>query len=139
MFDKVSHPQIYAYDGVTNQYLGRHVFKITPEIESILLDYAHHRKMQERIVIQGVDFYPDSADYTMPLPYEKQSRRGIFRAMFRDQYSLQWVPVEIHGRFNFMGRVPPEKDEYHFDSIEYSDIVVEKMRVMTEQITYLNQ
>lgn len=134
MFDKVSKPQIYAYDGITGQYLGRHVFKVTPEVENTLLDYVDKGKKKDPVVIQDVHFYPDSADYTMPLPYQKYSRRGVFRAMFRDQYSLQWIPVEIRTRFNVMARARPEKDGFCFDSVEYSDIVIEGMNVLTEHV-----
>ncbi len=137
MFDKVSHAYIDAHDGVTGEYLGRHVFKITPEVERILLDYVHNGKMKDPIVLQDVLFYPGSPDYTMPLPYEKYSRKGVLRAMFRDKYSLQWVPVEIHEKFNIRARARPEESRYHFDSVEYSDIDVEGMRMLTNQITCL--
>lgn len=132
MFDKVSKAQIIAYDGITDQYLGKHVFKITSEVEDIILNYIEHRKKQDQVVIQDVQFFPDSSDYTMPLPYKKYSRRGVFQAMCRDQYSLQWIPVEIRARFNIMGRARPDEDRYHFDSVEYSDIVIEGMSVLAE-------
>ncbi|MEM5795307.1 MAG: hypothetical protein AAGU23_03410 [Bacillota bacterium] len=132
MFDKVSQAYIDAYDGITGNYLGRHVFKVTPEVERILLDYMHNGKMKDPIVLQDVLFYPGADGYTMPLPYEKYSRRGVLRAMFRDKYSLQWVPVEILARFNIRARARPEENRYHFDSVEYSDIVVEGMNVLAE-------
>ncbi|MEA4932074.1 MAG: hypothetical protein VB071_00540 [Lawsonibacter sp.] len=134
MFDKVSRPQIYAYDGITDKYLGKHVFKITPEVENILLDYVDNGKKQDQVVFRDVYFYPNSADYTMPLPYKKYSRRGVLRAVFRDQNSLQWIPIEICARFYIMARVRPEEGQCHFDSMEYSDIVVEGMSVLTEHI-----
>ncbi|MEM5767075.1 MAG: hypothetical protein AAGU23_02760, partial [Bacillota bacterium] len=117
MFDKVSQAYIDAYDAITDQHLGRHVFKITPGIERILLDFAHNKAMGDRVVLQNVFFTPASNDYVMPLPYEKLSRRGVVRGMFRDRYSLQWIPVEIRARFNVRGRVRPEKGRFHFDSV----------------------
>ncbi len=134
MFDKVSRPRIEAYDGITGKYLGTHVFRITTEAENIILDYVHNKNKQDRIVLQDVHFYPASSEYVMPMPYKKYSRRGVLQAMFRDKYSLQWVPVEILARFNIMARARPEEGRYHFDSIEYSDIEVERITVMAEHI-----
>ena len=133
MFDKVSRGVIDAYDGKTGEYLGRHEFKITQEVERVLLDYVHNGKIKDPIVLQDVIFYPGAANYTMPLPYEKYSRKGVLKAMFRDKYSQQWVPVEIFAKFNFRARAYPEENRYHFDSVEYSDINVEGMSMLTEQ------
>ncbi|MGE4277550.1 MAG: hypothetical protein AB7E30_10305 [Lawsonibacter sp.] len=137
MFDKVSRMYIDVYDGITDEYLGRTVFKITPEVENIILNYAKNNKGPDRIVLQDAYFDPAGNDYTMPLPYKKYCRKGTFKAMLRDQYSLLWIPVEIHTKYNIMGRVQPQEGQYHFDSIEYSDIVVEDVTIMTEYATDL--
>ncbi len=132
MFDKVSQAYTDLYDGITGEYLGRAEYTLTPEIESVFLDYVNERKMKDPIVFQDVSFYPGSDDYTNPSPYEKYSRRGIFRGMFRDRYSLKWVPVEIFARFNIRTRIQPEEGRFYHGSIEYSDIVVEGMNILTE-------
>ncbi len=139
MFDKVSQAYIDIYDRATDKYLGRYVFKLTPEMERILLDLAHNENKQDKIVVQNVSFTPASDDYVMPLPYEKYSRRGVIQGMFRDRYSLQWIPVEIRTRFNIMARAHPEEGQYYFDSIEFSDIVVESINVLTGRILSMDK
>lgn len=139
MFDKVSQAYIDVYDRTTNKYLGRHVFKITPEIESALLNFAQNENKPNRVALRDVSFNLASDDYVMPLPYEKYSRRGVIWGMFRDKYSLQWIPVEIRVRFNIMGRAHPEEGQFHFDWIEYSDIVIEGITVTTEPILNFNK
>ncbi|MEA4933083.1 MAG: hypothetical protein VB071_05770 [Lawsonibacter sp.] len=134
MFDKVANAYIDACDGIKGEYLGRALFTLTPEVEMILLDYVHNGKMEDPIVLRDVFFYPGRDDYTIPMPYEKYSRKGILRAMFRDKYSLQWVPVEILAKFNIRARARPDENPYHFASIEYSDIVVESMKVKQELV-----
>lgn len=139
MFDKVAQPQIDMYDGITNKYLGRSVFKVTPEAERAILNFAHNEKNSARVVLEDISLYPATADYTMPLPYKKYSRRGVLRAMLRDRYSLLWTPVEIRARFNIMGRAKPTESRFHFDSLELSDIVIEGMKVMPEQVSKLSK
>ncbi len=59
--------------------------------------------------------------------------------MLRDENSKLWIPIEIYARFNVLGRGQPTEDEYYFESVEYSDIVIEGMKVMSEQIAKLNK
>ncbi|MEM5766909.1 MAG: hypothetical protein AAGU32_01230, partial [Bacillota bacterium] len=59
--------------------------------------------------------------------------------MFRDKYSLQWIPVEIRARFNIMGRAHPEAGQFRFDRIEYSNITIEGITVTTEPILNFNR
>lgn len=139
MFDKVSQPYVEIYDGDTNEYLGRSIFRTTPEVENAILGYARNEDGPNRIVFRNVYFHPTSPEYPMILPFKKRSRRGIFKAMLRDENSKLWIPIEIYARFNVLGRGQPTEDEYYFESVEYSDIVIEGMKVMSEQIAKLNK
>lgn len=139
MFDKATQPLVEIYDGITNEYLGRSLFRMTPEAENAILSYARNEKGPDRVVLQDVNFYPVSASYVLPSPYKKYSRRGIFKVMLRDKYSLLWTPVEIYAKFNIMGRAQPEKDKYYFPSLEYSDIVIQGMKVMPNQVSELSK
>ncbi|MGE4276840.1 MAG: hypothetical protein AB7E30_06635 [Lawsonibacter sp.] len=125
MFDKISQPYIEIYDVATDEYLGRAVFKITPEVERAILNYARNEKEPKRVVFQDVYFYPVSADFTMPVPFKKYGYKGVVKVMLRDRYSLLWTPMEIRARFDIMGRAQPTKGQYYFESVEFSDIVVE--------------
>ena len=55
--------------------------------------------------------------------------------MIRDGASKLWIPLEIYVRLNASGEGRFTGDEYHFDSAEYSNIVVESVRVMLNQVT----
>lgn len=138
MFDKVSQAYADIYNGITDEYIGRSEFKITPEIESAFLDYVNNRKIKDPIVFQNVSLFPGPDDYVIPLPYEKHSRKGTFRVMFRDRHSLQWVLAEIHARFNARARVRQE-DLSYIGSVEYTDIIVEGMDILADQITCLDK
>ncbi|MGE4277207.1 MAG: hypothetical protein AB7E30_08550 [Lawsonibacter sp.] len=139
MFDKVSQVYIEIYNGLTNEYLGRALFKLTPEVENAILKYARNEKGPDRIVIQDADFYPASSNYALLLPFKKRSRKGIFKAMLRDENSKLWIPFEIYVKLNASGESRFTGDEYHFDRAEYSDIVVEGKKVMVDRITEFNK
>lgn len=134
MFDRVAQPQIDMYDGITNKYLARAVFKVTPEVERKILNFVNTEKFSNEISLQDMTFYPATADYILPLPYEKYSRKGILRVLVRDRYSLLWIPVEIRARFYLLGRTAPTQGQFHFDSMELSDFVVERMTFMPNQV-----
>ncbi len=138
MFDKVSQAYIEVYDGITNEYLGRAFFKLTPEVEDTILRYARNEKGPDRIELQDSDFYPASSAYALLLPFKKRSRKGIFKAMIRDRVSLLWVPFEIYEKYNAsVGGGQFTGDNYYYDSVELSNIVVEGTKVMVDQITDL--
>lgn len=135
MFDKVAQAYIEIYDGLSNEYLGRALFRLTPEVENAILKYASNEEGPDRLVVQDVDFYPASSNYALLLPFIKRSRKGIFKVMIRDGASKLWIPLEIYVRLNASGEGRFTGDEYHFDSAEYSNIVVESVRVMLNQVT----
>lgn len=139
MFDKVSQAYVEIYDGDTNEYLGRSVFRMTPEVENAILRYTRNENMPDRIVFQNVYFHPASPNYAMILPYKKRSRKGVFKAMVRDKNSKLWIPIEIYAKFNVLGRGQPTESEYYFDSVEYSDIVVEGIKMMPNQVSKLSK
>ena len=139
MFDKVAQPYVEIYNGETNEYLGRSIFRLTPEVENAFLRYARNENGPDRIVFRNVYFHPTSPGYPMVLPFIKRSRKGTFKALFRDESSKLWIPIEIYARFNVFGRGEPTEGGYYFDSVEYSDIVIEGMKVISEQIKTLNK
>lgn len=134
MFDKVAQAYIEIYDGITNEYLGRALFRLTPEVENAILKYARNEEGPDRLEVQDADFYPASSNYALLLPFIKRSRKGIFKVMVRDGASKLWIPLEIYVKLNASGESRFSGDVYHFDSAEYSDIVVEGVRIMTKQV-----
>lgn len=139
MFDRAAQPYIEIYDSITDEYLGRAVFRITRETENVILNYVHNEKHPKRIILQDVYFYPASPDFTAPLPFQKHSYKVFFNVMIRDKYFQLWTPVEIRSRFNIMERTRPAKGQYYFPSVEFSDIDIEGMRVLTENAHNLNK
>lgn len=135
MYDKVSQPYFEIYDGATNEYLGRAVFRVTLEAEKAILNYARNERQPKRVVLQDVYFYPASSDFIAPLPFQKHSYKGSFKVMLRDRYSQLWTPVEIRVRFNILGRTQPTNNQYHVASVEFSDIVIEGVTAMPESTT----
>ncbi|MEA4933321.1 MAG: hypothetical protein VB071_07045 [Lawsonibacter sp.] len=139
MYDKVSQPYIEIYDGATNKYLGRAVFKVTSEVEKAILNYARNERQPKRVVLQDVYFYPASSDFIAPLPFQRHSYQGVIKVMLRDRYSELWTPVEIRARFNILERTQPSKEQYHFASVEFSVIVIEGVTAMPKSTTGLRK
>lgn len=128
MFDKVSNSYIEIYDSDTNEYLGRVVFRVTPEVENAILGYAKNERQPRRVVLQDVYFYPVSPDFITPIPFQKHHYKGVLKVMLRDRFSQLWVPMEIYARFNIMERTRSANNQYYFPSVEFSDIEIGEAR-----------
>lgn len=127
MFDKVSDPYIEIFDSKTGKYLGRTVFRVTPEVENAILGYIKNEGRPRRVVLQDVYFYPVSPEFITPPPFQKHSYQGILNVMLRDQFSSLWTPMEIQARFNIMERMRPLNNQYYFPSVEFSDIQIKRV------------
>ena len=132
MFDKISTPRIDIYDNKTNEYYGRVTFAITPASERALLGMVNNASAPGSIVLQDVTFFPASSRYVPPGLFEKYSRNGIIRAEFRDKDSKLWMPVDIYVTLDAQAKGNLADDKYHFDVVEYSNIVIQNIRVLPQ-------
>ncbi len=113
--------------GKTNEYFGRVTFPITPSVESALLGIINNARNPGSVIVQDVTFFPSSIRYVPPGIFTKYSRNGIIRAEFRDENSNLWLPADIYVSFDALGRGNILGDKYHFDSIEYSNIGIQRL------------
>ena len=80
------------------------------------------------MLFQNVTFLPASNNYVPPAVFEKTRRNAIVRAALRDANSLLWVPADIHMNFDSQVRGKLLEDKYSFNSVEYTDIIVEDVK-----------
>lgn len=132
MYDRVAAPRVDIYDGITNEYYGRSIFPVTASIENSLLQIVNYEGIPKAMVFQDATFLPASKDYVPPGLYEKVRRNGIARAAFRDANSHLWVLIEIYMNFDSQVRGNLLDDKYHFDSVEYTDIIVQDVRILPQ-------
>lgn len=132
MYDRVAAPRVDIYDGITNEYYGRSIFPVTANIENSLLQIVNYEGIPKAMVFQDATFLPASEGYAPPGLYEKVRRNGIARAAFRDANSHLWVLIEIYMNFDSQVRGNLLDDKYHFDSVEYTDIIVQDVRMLPQ-------
>nr|WP_312940260.1 hypothetical protein [Oscillibacter sp.] len=130
MYDRVATPIIDIYDGKTNEYYGSSIFPVTTEIENSLLQIVNYEGTPRAMLFQDDTFLPASSSYVPPGLFEKVRRNGIVRASFRDANSYLWVPIEIYMNFDSQVRGNLLDDKYHFDSVVYTDIDVQDVKVL---------
>ncbi|MGE4277510.1 MAG: hypothetical protein AB7E30_10105 [Lawsonibacter sp.] len=129
MFDKMADVHIDIYEGTTNEYLGSNNFALTPQVERILLDIINYHIVPKSITLTDVNFYQASSEYKPPKLYEEQKRRGVIHAKVRDSASKTWMDVDIYITFNVRTRGNVLGDQYHFDSVTYSDLDVQEIKL----------
>lgn len=129
MFDKIADLHIDIYEGTTGEYLGSNNFTATLEVEKVFLDLINYHIVPKTIVLTDVNFYQASSQYRPPKLDEKQKRRGVVHAKVRDSNSKTWMNAEIYFTFQVRTRGNFLGDQYHFDSVTYSDIQVQEIRL----------
>ena len=132
MFDRVATPRIDIYDRTSNEYLGRAVFPVTPDVQSALLGMINNAIIPESIVLQDVTFLPSSSSYIPPGVFLKFPRNGIIRAEFRDANSKLWFPADIYLTFDAQARGNVSGDKYHFDSLQYTNIDIQDTKILPQ-------
>lgn len=132
MFDQVVTPRIYIYDGKTNEYYGRATFSVNPSVESALLGMLNSATVPNSIVLQNVTFYPASSEYVPPGVFTTLPRDGVIHAEFRDAHSKLWTHVEIYLSFDSRARGNISGDKYHFDSVEYTNIKIQDIKIFPQ-------
>lgn len=132
VFDRVVLPRVDIYDRATNEYLGRATFPVTPSVESALLGMINSAAIPISIMLQDVTFLPASSRYVPPGIFIKYPRNGIIRAQFRDANSKLWLPADIYFTFDAQARGNVAGDKYHFDSLEYTNIVIQDTKILPQ-------
>ncbi|MGE4277511.1 MAG: hypothetical protein AB7E30_10110 [Lawsonibacter sp.] len=129
MFDKIADIYIDVYDGPTDKYLGSINFLLNFQNEKIFLDMINYHIIPKSITLADVNLYQASSDYKPPEPYEEKKRRGVVHAKVRDSASKTWMDVEIYFTFNVRTRGNVLEDQYHFDSVTYTNLDVQEIRL----------
>lgn len=129
MFDKIANLHIDIYDGITNEYLGSNNFSTPPETQKVFLDIINYKIIPETITLNDVNFYQASSAYKPPQLEETQKRSGIIHAKVRDSNSKTWMNADIYFTFDVRTRGNFLGEQYHFDSVTYSDLNVQEIRV----------
>lgn len=127
MYDMVTNPVNEVYDGETGKFLGYVTFGTPQPEEEKLLGLINYGNIPESLILLNAEIIPMTEDYIPPELIKKFSRRGILRALCRDENSGAFIPVEIQLMFDIRGRGRQGKNLYQFDSVEYSNIKVERV------------
>ena len=134
VFDKIAAPRLDLYDSQTNEYYGRATFAAAPDVENGLLQIINHAGTPASIVIQNVTFFPSSSGYVPPEYFERRAQKGIFRADFRDADSQLWMLADIFVTFDTWVRGKRQGDAYLFDSVQFTNIAVQDIRILPHGI-----
>lgn len=132
VFDRVATPRIYIYDGKTNEYYGRAIFTLTTSVESALLGMINNATIPNSILLVNVTFYPASSKYVPPGAFNTLPRNGVIHAEFRDANSKLWTHVEINLSFDSLTRGKTSGDKYYFDSVEYTNIKIQDIKILPQ-------
>lgn len=124
MFVKITNPIIEIYDGDTNEFIAETTATLTPDAEKALLDLVNYNRIPARLFLLNLTFKP-SEHYTPPTFDKPAKRRGIIKANFTDSASGEQVPVEIRIKYDARAHGNLLGNQYFFDSVEYSNIVLE--------------
>ena len=127
MYDMVTNLQNEVYDRETGNFLGYATFELPPREEEKLLQLVNYGKIPESLTLVNVDIILTAADYVPPELTIKYPRIGVLHALFRDETSGAFIPVEIHFTFDVRGKGQQSGNLYHFDSVEYSNMKVDQI------------
>lgn len=126
MYDKVTNLVNEIYDGKTGQFLGYSTFGMPQPEEEKILKWINYGSIPESLILLDAEIKPTTENY-IPKLTEKISRKGILHASLRDENSGVFIPVEIQFTFDVRGRSQKNKNLYQFNSVEYSNIKVERV------------
>lgn len=124
MFAKISNPEIFISDGETGEFISETKFSLSSDAEKALLDMVNYNKVPPSLLLLNLKFQP--SDHFIPPSLEGPVKRiGIIKGLFTDANSGELIPVEIRIRYDAMARGNLSRDQYFFDSVEYSNIELE--------------
>ena len=129
MFTKIEDPRIAIYDGKTNKFIGVASFNLTPESENALLKLVNYGVKPSSMILLDIDLYQPDKDYVPPTPYDAYEREGTIYALFTDYGTGEEIPVEIQMKYKARARGNLLGNLYHFDSVEFSDIDIESVKI----------
>lgn len=133
MYDMITNLVNEVYDGNTGKFLGYATFQLPASEEKKILQLVNYGKCPDSLTLLNLDIINTAEDYVPPEITKKFSRVGVLRALFRDEDSGVFIPVEIHFTFDVRGRGQQSGNLYHFDSVEYSNIKIDKIRQNLKQ------
>lgn len=129
MFTHIKDPRIVIYDGETHKLIGIASFKLTSDSEKALLQLVNYGIKPSSITLLDVDLYQPNEDYVPPIPYNAYKREGTIYALFTDANSGEDIPIEIQLKYTARARGNLLGNLYHFDSVEFSDMEIESVKI----------
>ena len=129
MFTQIKNPHIVIYDGETNELIGIASFKLTLEAKKALLQLVNYGIKPSFLTLLDIDLFQPDKDYVPPIPYEAYNRRGTIYALFTDSNIGKDIPIEIQLKYKARARGSILGDLYHFDSVEFSDVEIESVKM----------
>lgn len=129
MFDRIADLHVDIYDGITNEFLGSTVFAYTPEVKRSFLGMINYHIVPESIIITNVTFYQATSKYRPPEIGEELHRNAVAHGKVRNADSKTWLDFEIYFTFDASTRGNYLGDQYYFDSVKYSNIKVQDIRL----------
>jgi len=129
VFTRIKNPRITIYDGETNQFIGTASFKPTTEAEKALLQLVNYGIKPSSLTLLDVNLYQPDKDYVPPTPYYLYPREGTIYAFFTDSTAGADIPIEIQMKYNARARGTLTGNLYHFDSVDFSDIEIESVKI----------
>lgn len=132
MFTQISNLTIDIFNEAGNQFIGEARFKLPQESEQALLQLINYSVQPQTLILQDLDFYQPSSYYVAPNIYAPIRRSGIIRAVLTDVANGYKIPVEISLKYDARAR-HSGVNPYFFDSVEYTDIVVGSIKLLSPQ------
>ncbi|MBN7772961.1 hypothetical protein [Clostridium aminobutyricum] len=129
MFTKIKDPRILIYDGETDRLIGMASFELTPEAEKALLGLVNYGIKPSTITLLDINLYQPDRTYVPPTPFDAYKREGTIYALFTDSSTGENIPVEIQMKYTARARGNIFETLYHFDSVEFSDIEIESVKI----------
>lgn len=129
MFKRIKNPRILIYDGETNRMIGMASFRLTSEAEKALLQLVNYGIKPTTLTLLDIYLYQPDKDYVPPTPFDIYEREGTIYALFTDATTGADVPVEIQMKYKARARGNLFQTLYHFDSVEFSDIDIESVKI----------
>lgn len=130
MYTKIINPNIVIYDEETGELIGTATFKLTKESERALLNLLNYNMQPSSLTVLDLNLHEPSPNYIPPTPFIPYARKGIIHALFKNAYTGKLVSVEIQLKYNARARGNITGDLYRFESVEFSDIDIESVKII---------
>lgn len=126
MYSKILNPTIDIYDPDTGQFVVALALELPRFQEKKILNYLNSGENFSDLFFLNAEVTNAQEGYTPPT-IERPSRRvGVLHLLARDDTGV-YVPIDIRMLLTAQVRYINPNDPGHLGSVEYNDIVLQKM------------